>query len=167
MTALIGGILLAAGVMLYVLEPVFSGRSAPVYTGEDDYDEGAARRRVALTALRDLEYDRMTGKLDGKDYELLKGELSRDALRQLDPGPEGGGSDPGVDRASRELEEEIAQLRDALREGLQCAGCEHVNRRGARFCGHCGQALGSAPDFAAGGAETAPGGEVQVDGTGR
>lgn len=151
--------------MLYLLEPVFSGRGAQVYTGEDDYDEGAARRRVALTALRDLEYDRMTGKLDGKDYELLKGELSRDALRQLDPEPEGGGSDPGVDRASRELEEEIAQLRDALREGLQCARCGHVNRRGARFCGHCGHALGSAPDVA--GAETAPGGEAQVDGTGR
>ena len=153
--------------MLYLLEPVFSGRGAPVYTGEDDYDEGAARRRVALTALRDLEYDRMTGKLDGKDYELLKGELSRDALRQLGPGPEGGGSDPGVDRASRELEEEIAQLRDALREGLQCAGCEHVNRGGARFCGHCGRALGSAADLAGVGAATVAGGEAPIDGTAR
>lgn len=167
MTALIGGILLAAGVMLYVLEPVFSGRVAPVYAGEDDYDEGAARRRVALTALRDLEYDRMTGKLDGKDYELLKGELSRDALRQLGPGPEEGGSDPGVDRASRQLEEEIAQLRDALREGLQCARCEHVNRRGARFCGHCGHPLGSAPDLAEGAAATAAAGGMPVDGPGR
>lgn len=155
MTALIGGILLAAGVALYVLEPVFSGRGAPLYTGEDDYDEGAARRRVALTALRDLEYDRMTGKLDGKDYELLKGELSRDALRQLGPEPQGGGIDPRLERASRELEEEIAQLRSALREGLQCTRCEHVNRRGARFCGHCGQVLDASPKSAAGGAAPA------------
>ena len=63
MTALIGGILLAAGVMLYVLEPVFSGRRAPVYAGEDDYDEGAARRRVALTALRDLAFVMKDGEL--------------------------------------------------------------------------------------------------------
>ncbi len=141
MTALIGGILLAAGVMLYLLEPVFSGRGAPSFAGDDDHDEGAARRRAALTALRDLEYDRMTGKLDGKDYELLKGELSRDALRRLGPHPDGGGSDPRLERADRALEEEIAQLRKALREGLQCAGCDHVNRTGARFCGRCGQRL--------------------------
>ncbi len=166
MTALIGGILLAAGVMLYLLEPVFSGRRAPAGLGDDDYDEGAARRRIALTALRDLEYDRLTGKLDRKDYEELKGELSRDALRQLGPvddergqvrrdvgdGERGGeraeerASLPAVDRASRDLEEEIAQIRGALREGLQCVECGHVNRRGARFCGRCGKAVGAAAD---------------------
>jgi len=149
MTALIGGILLAAGVMLYLIEPVFSGRGAPVYDSEDDYDEGAARRRVALTALRDLEYDRATGKLDRKDYELLRAELSHDALRQLEPGAEGGGrADSPVERASRELEDEIAQIRRALREGLQCAGCEHLNRAGALFCARCGKGL------QAGGADT-------------
>ena len=147
--------------MLYVLEPFFSGRGAPVYTGEDEYDEGAARRRVALTALRDLEYDRITGKLDGKDYELLKGELSRDALRQLGPAPEGAAGDPVADRASREIEEEIAQLRDALREGLQCAGCEHVNRTGARFCGHCGTTLGSASGLPEEGTAAVTGSEGQ------
>ena len=142
MAALIGGILLAAGVMLYVIEPVFSGRGAPVYDSEDDYDEGAARRRVALTALRDLEYDRATGKLDRKDYESLREELSHDALRQL--GPDAEGEDPAdsvVERASSELEDEIAQIRRALREGLECASCQHVNRAGARFCAQCGQAL--------------------------
>lgn len=142
MTALIGGILLAAGVMLYLIEPVFSGRGAPVHDSEDDYDEGAARRRVALTALRDLEYDRATGKLDRRDYELLRAELSHDALRQLEPAVEGGArSDSPVERASRELEHEIAQIRQALRQGLQCAACENLNRAGARFCGRCGKAL--------------------------
>lgn len=141
MAALIGGILLAAGVMLYVIEPVFSGRSAPLYTGEDDYDERAARRRVALTALRDLEYDRATGKLDASDYRSLKAELSRDALRQLGPESDGPGDDSAVERASRVLEEEIAQLRKALRAGLQCASCGHLNRSGARFCSQCGEAL--------------------------
>lgn len=142
MTALIGGILLAAGVMLYVIEPLFSGRGAAAYDSEDDYDEGAARRRVALSALRDLEYDRATGKLDRKDYELLRAELSHDALRQLEPDDERGyQADSAVERASRELEDEIAQIRRALREGLQCAGCQHLNRAGARFCGRCGEAL--------------------------
>lgn len=140
MTVLLGGILLAAGVMLYVLEPVFSGRGAPLYDGVDDFDEGAARRRVALTALRDLEYDRATGKLDGGDYEMLKTELSREALQHLGPRRRGGG-DPVTERASRELEEEIEQIRRALREGLQCGDCGHLNAFGARYCGHCGEAL--------------------------
>ncbi len=158
MTALIGGILLAAGVMLYLIEPVFSGRGAPVYDAEDDYDEGAARRRVALTALRDLEYDRATGKLDRKDYELLRAELSHDALRQLEPGVEGGErADSPVDRTSRELEDEIAQIRRALREGLECAACGHFNRTGARFCARCGKGLH------AGGADTGAGTGARTD----
>jgi len=44
-SVLIGGVLLAAGVMLFILEPVFSGKGAPLYDGDDTYDEGAARRR--------------------------------------------------------------------------------------------------------------------------
>lgn len=142
---MIGGILLAVGIMLYVLEPVFSGRGAPLYDGQDDYDEGAARRRVALTALRDLEYDRATGKLDGHDYESLKADLSHEALQHLAEEPPDGG-DPAVERASRELEEEIEEIRKALREGLHCAGCGHLNAAGARYCGRCGEALpGGAP----------------------
>lgn len=142
MAVMIGGILLAAGVMLFVLEPVFSGRGAPLYGAEDEYDEGAARRRVALTALRDLEYDRATGKLDGKDYEALKADLSHEALRHLVDEPSVGGG-TAVDRASRELEEEIEEIRRALREGLECGGCGYLNGTGARYCGRCGEALGS------------------------
>ena len=140
MTVMIGGILLAAGVMLYVLEPVFSGRGAPLYDGVDDYDERAARRRVALTALRDLEYDRATGKLDGHDYELLRAELSREALSHL--GPESRDrSGQAAEALSRELEREIEEVRMALREGLQCSACNHLNGFGARYCGRCGETL--------------------------
>ena len=134
---------MAAGVMLFLLEPVFSGRGAPLYDGEDEYDEGAARRRVALTALRDLEYDRATGKLDGSDYEALKTDLSHEALRHLAEEPPGGAG-PAVDSASRELEEEIEEIRRALREGLQCGSCGYLNGTGARYCGRCGEVLGGA-----------------------
>ena len=160
MSVLIGGVLLAAGVMLFILEPVFSGRSAPLYDGDDGYDEGAARRRVALTALRDLEYDRATGKLDERDYGQLKTELSREALRHLGPEEgEEGNDGPPVDRASRELEAEIAQLRRAIREGMQCVACEHLNRLGARFCARCGEGLGDASDPAGKGSRRGPRGE--------
>lgn len=145
MSVLIGGVLLGAGVLLFVLEPVFSGKSAPLYDGDDVFDEGAARRRVALTALRDLEYDRATGKLDEDDYGQLRTELSREALEHLGEEGEGGrvgDGRRGPDRASRELEEEIAELRRAIREGMECATCGHLNRLGAKFCSRCGEGLG-------------------------
>ena len=151
MSVLIGGVLLAAGVLLFILEPVFSGKTAPMYDGDDVFDEGAARRRVALTALRDLEYDRATGKLDEDDYGRLRTELSREALERLGEEGEGGGrvgdGQRGADRASRELEEEIAELRRAIREGMQCATCGHLNRLGARFCARCGEGLGGGGRF--------------------
>ena len=137
--ALFGGVLLAAGIVLYVLEPVLSGRSAPLYRGGDEHDEAAARRRVALAALRDLEYDRVTGKVDGEDYERLRTELSREALVQLEP--EAVADDPAGAGASRALEDEIALIRRALQEGLQCAGCHRLNAFGAKYCGGCGRRL--------------------------
>lgn len=150
MAALIGGVLLAAGVALFILEPVFSGRSAALYGGDDDFDEGAARRRVALTALRDLEYDRATGKLDDEDYEGLKLELSREALMHLGPTREAGEvAETEAVRAARQLEDEIARIRQAIREGMQCASCDHVNSIGARYCGHCGKRLALGADPAA------------------
>ncbi len=141
-TTLIGGILLAASVVLVVLEPILSGRRAAGYRAGEEHDEGAARRRVALTALRDLEYDRATRKLDLKDYETLKGELSREALRHLDARE--GAEAPPVEEglATRELEEEIAQIRRAIREGFECRSCGRINEVGARYCGGCGRALG-------------------------
>ena len=135
-----GAIALAAGVLLFVLEPVFSGRGAPAYGGDDRWDEAAAKRRVALSALRDLEDDRATGKIDGRDYAELRTELSREALVRLDG--EAGAQLAG-DPAAAALEEEIADMRRALRAGLKCGSCGHVNGRGARHCGRCGRPLGS------------------------
>lgn len=150
MTVLAGGVLLAAGVVLYVLEPLFSTRRAPVHDDDLDlHDEAAARRRVALTALRDLEYDRATGKVDGEDYEVLRSELSREALRRLDAGDAEGGTATGappVEAASQELEDEIAAIRRALRAGLRCRQCARLNDDGARFCGGCGKRLGTPGD---------------------
>ena len=157
MTALVGGVLLAAGVALFILEPVFSGRRAPRYGGDDDFDEGAARRRVALTALRDLEYDRATGKLDEEDYDALKLELSREALMHLE-GDEDAEEGPETEaaRVARQLEDEIAQIRRAIREGMQCPSCDHVNSIGARYCARCGKRLAAG----AGAAGTASDGAV-------
>ena len=143
MTAIIGGVLLAAGVVLFILEPVISGQRALLYGGDDEYDEAASRRRIALTALRDLEYDRATGKVDDEGYAQLKAELSQEALthlRDVRSADEVGDAHEHV-KASAALEAEIARIRKALEKGLQCQACGHVNQEGAQFCGACGKPL--------------------------
>jgi hypothetical protein len=91
--AVILGVLLAAGVVVLVALPFLR---EPV-TGDDRLDapsEAEERRLVlveerdrALAALKELEFDHRTGKLDDGDYRALVGPLRRAAaaaLRALD-----------------------------------------------------------------------------------
>lgn len=134
--ALLGAVVLVTAVVLFILEPVVRGRWASLVRDDDEMTETEARRRVTLLALRDVEYDYHTGKLDDADYQDLRRELSAEALEALEAArheAEGGGAD--------ELEAEIAAVRDGLRSGTTCETCGHRNPDGSRFCASCGQRL--------------------------
>ena len=169
-----GAVLVALGVVLFVLQPLVTGRKAPLRREDDEPTEAEARKRVALLALRDVEYDYATGKLDDEDYEDLRGELAAEALQALqaeeDEAREPGESDVGGYPAGRsldELEQEIAAYRTALRKGVFCASCGHLNEGGSRFCAQCGSPLeedepepagagAAAPDQGSGGGGSGP-----------
>lgn len=148
-TLFVGGGLLAAAVVLYVLLPLVRGQRALLHRTEEEGTEEEYRRRLALSALRDVEYDYATGKLDDEDYRILKGELSVEALRILEgetsPGGEAGdettAAGAGADEPDDALEAEIARIREGLEEGRTCRACAHVNPSESRFCGRCGQGL--------------------------
>lgn len=144
MSLFIGAALLAGAVVLFLLHPMITGDRAPMEGEEDEMTEAESRRRVKLRALRDVEYDHATGKLDDHDYESLKRELSAEALVALDAEKaERAAQDPDA------LEGEIARIRDGLRSGLTCERCGHLNAADSRFCASCGSPL------PAGGASTA------------
>jgi hypothetical protein len=144
--------LFAGAVMFFVLQPLLSGRSAPMGWSDEEMTDAEAKRRVSLLALRDVEYDRVTGKLDERDYQELKREISGEALAALaeeheerrvaaagirvDPAR---GKGPGV----MDLESEVRRVRQGLRSGATCRACGHVNPTGSRYCSSCGSALGS------------------------
>lgn len=80
MTALLIGAALAVAALVYVLFPLFDAVS-PVrsrLTGRV-----AANRESAIDALREIEFDRATGKLSDDDYSALKAEYTRSALVEL------------------------------------------------------------------------------------
>lgn len=133
---LLGAILLVIAVVLFVLQPVVRGQWASMRREEDELTEAQAQRRVSLLALRDVEYDYHTGKLDETDYQALRKELSAEALAALEAArAEVGEND--VD----DLEAEIAAVREGLRRGTTCEDCGHRNPEGSRFCASCGRRL--------------------------
>src|SRR3989454_8331391 len=85
MAELIAGILLVAGALYLVLKPVFQPRFAEVGKGDggsveggEDPDDDLSPGAVALRALKEIEFDRATGKLSDADYDALKAELDLD-----------------------------------------------------------------------------------------
>lgn len=145
----LGGGLLATAVVLFVLLPVIRGRSALMERTEEDVSEEEHNRETSLRALRDLEYDRFTGKVDEEDYRRLKAELAREALAALDAAEPGQGAaaseaprEPASHRETEEaVEAEIARIRRGLQDGRTCRVCAHVNRPEARYCAQCGRSL--------------------------
>ncbi len=140
----IGAALVAAAVVLFIVQPVAKGLHASLERDEDELTETEARKRVALLALRDVEYDYLAGKLDEDDYRSLKGELTAEALAALEA-DERARSGRLSGEAAAALEAEIAEARAGLKAGAFCSDCGFANEPGSRFCSACGHALAGAP----------------------
>ena len=92
---------------------------------------------IALSALKEIEFDQATGKLSDEDYAMLKGKYTAQALEALraeDVGP-----------GSGDLETVIAVRARSIREqGSSTSTCPHCGPRpeqDAIFCSTCGCAL--------------------------
>ena len=86
MFELVAGVLLAAAALYYVLRPVFRPEPADSVAAdliEGDLDEDMSPRARALRALREIEFDRATGKLSDADYESLRAKYTGMALEAL------------------------------------------------------------------------------------
>jgi cytochrome c-type biogenesis protein CcmI len=79
---------LAAGV--YVLAPLFRADAAEaerISSAVSEERDLQSRREMLLAALKDLEDDRATGKIDQQDHSRLKNELTTETIeimKQLD-----------------------------------------------------------------------------------
>ena len=147
MTLYVGVALVVAAILLFIMQPVVKGLHASLEREDDELTETEARKRVALLALRDVEYDFLAGKLDEEDYRALKGQLTAEALAALeaDEAARGAGAAAAATAADAELEAEIARVRAGLRAGIVCRECGFANEKGARFCSACGHELTGRP----------------------
>jgi hypothetical protein len=154
LTLALGGIA-AAAVLVYVLLPMVTGggaagtrraRAAIALESSDDGDR-------AIDALREIEFDRETGKLSDADYAALKAAYTASALTDLRREDAGGvrGRSPGAVAAPRwtcatcgpRPESDALFCSNCARylPGV-CAGCgAAVAEAAARYCAGCGERL--------------------------
>ena len=155
MLELVAGVLLAAGLVYFVLGPVLRPAAALESRDEADaggWDEGEdpdddlSPRAVALRALKEIEFDRATGKLSDSDYDALKTRYTAEALAALraemwDAGSEmrGAGRVPAADLShpTSRIPHPACPIHGARPES------------DAQFCSECGRRLGAAPGYCA------------------
>ncbi|MGH7537199.1 MAG: hypothetical protein ACREMF_01075, partial [Gemmatimonadales bacterium] len=140
---LLGGIALAAAAVYFVLRPILfpspqpSGQESGASDPADDPEDDLSRSAVALRALREIEFDRATGKLADADYDALKRQYTAAALAAL-----------------RETEPAEVDPHGNVRRspGLRVPGpvCPTHGPRpesGPMFCSECGRRLEEAPGY--------------------
>jgi hypothetical protein len=128
------GTLLAVGALAYVLFPLLFGapvrvpRRAPIATGST-----RAPEHDAVVALREIEFDRVTGKLSDADYAELKTRYTERALAAMRAS--GGSSALPVEDA---VEAAVLAYRARLKS---CARCGPRPEPDAVYCSNCGTYL--------------------------
>jgi hypothetical protein len=157
MLALVLGTLLAVGALAYVLLPLFVGATiVPPRRGASAREGAASMEKEAVVALREIEFDRATGKLSDGDYDELKSRYTERALAAMRVVASGAPDDP-VEAAVLAYR---ARLRSCARCGPRpepdaayCSNCGHylpgecgscgagVEEAGAAFCASCGRQL--------------------------
>jgi hypothetical protein len=127
--ALVGVLALA-----WVLEPLLRPDAARP-PADEPLDAEETPRGIALAALKEIEFDRATGKLSDADYEQLKARYTANALAVL-----------RAESTGEDIEGMIGARTRALRAAagstppvaLRCPGCGPRPEPDAVFCSSCG-----------------------------
>lgn len=109
--------LIAAGVVVYPIVYRRWGLLGDVVPGAVVDKE--TRKRVALAALKEVEYDRAAGKLDDADYRAMRSQLELEALTAVQAAEAAGATVAAITHR-----------------------CGFVNPGGSRYCAGCGKPLG-------------------------
>lgn len=129
-TALILGTLLSIGVLAYVIAPLVVGvkraPAQPMPMRNDRPDD------LAIAALREIEFDRATGKLSDADYASLREQYASQALAAMRA--KDGGAPVAEDPAE-------AAIRAYRRAHPSCDKCGIRPEIDAIYCSNCGSYL--------------------------
>jgi hypothetical protein len=149
MLELVAGAAVGLAALALVLEPLLRGASPPAPVDDDEpvpLDEVESPKLRALVALREIEFDRATGKLSDDDYHRLRARYAAEAMAAMRvedaaasaPGP---AETPAPAHGAEDVEALIRRARTARRA---CPRHGPRPEADAVFCSECGSALGAA-----------------------
>lgn len=152
MIALIIGTALAIGAMAFVLAPLFreDHARAAIPVSRDASLDLRSRGQAAVEALREIEFDRATGKLADADYAALKARYTKQAIASMRAESKGASIDQS------DVEAAIRRAREAQASALACPQHGPRPEPDAVYCSECGRFLGGACTHC-GATTTAPG----------
>ncbi len=160
----LAAVLVGVAALWLVLQPLLRPRS-PRAAGTEPLDLEETPKGVALTALKEIEFDRETGKLSDTDYEFLKAKYTAAALEAL-RGEQGAGSNDIealiaakvrlLRSASIPTSLDTAASAAHVSLGSSCEACGPRPETDAIFCSSCGRSLNSSRPCARCGAVLLP-----------
>ena len=131
MLELIAGVIVALVALALVLEPLLAKEPSPSPVEPDftSIEESESPKIRALLALKEIEFDRATGKLSDEDYTGLKAKYSAEAVEEI--------RREEVAGAAADAAEHAVQL--AKHAALVvCPACGPRPEPAAVFCSRCG-----------------------------
>jgi len=137
MLALVIGTLLAVGALAYVLYPLLVGPVPVRRVATVPKRDAKVAEQEAVVALREIEFDRATGKLSDADYDELKARYTARALEAMRAADLArGAAGPAV--TDDAIEAAVSAYRERMRS---CPSCGTRPEPDAVYCSNCGRYL--------------------------
>ncbi len=136
------GTVLALGGLSLVLSPLMNdGTDNAIKTIKRRVSDGPAPEAAdgAVAALREIEFDRETGKLSDSDYAELKSRYTRAALDELRAAE--GLASAAAATAVLDADPVEAAIRRAAAHQRSCTDCGPRSEPDATYCSDCGKFL--------------------------
>lgn len=129
LTEFVFGLILALAAAGYAVLPLWRLQSGPEQPGDGAEKEWEARKREALAAIKEAEFDLATGKMTAEDFAQIKGKYLALAAR----------AEAALEQ-SRVRSSRVGDRAPVLRPRFcpLCGGAQPVS---GRFCAHCGGSL--------------------------
>ncbi len=140
--AILVGLVVAIAAVLLVLDPILRPQQAAASApdAEPEEDPRDVKKELALAALKEIEFDRETGKLSDGDYQAMLARYTKEALealREAEAAPVGGNGH-GAAAGDDAVERLIAEAKQASKGKKFCSSCGAVLEGSGRFCVECG-----------------------------
>lgn len=141
-------LVIALGLVMFVGDPLLRRSTAGMvsYAPSSEVERLALQKDMLYTAIRDVDFDFQTGKMETRDYQQLRQQLEGEAaqiLRQLDVLDPLLALDQAIEQQVTALRAQSTPLQEAVasRICLYCTARVHVHDN---FCSACGLSLKSA-----------------------